>query len=231
MHNEFSGYISAGGKGSRLLPITETIPKPLVKINKMSLIELWMKQFHENHVEDLFISVHHMKEKVINHVNNLNEKYNFNIKFLEETAPLGTAGSVFTVFNKFKNVENLIIVMADVVCNDVIESMVSKYKKSSDSLLFTSRSVEIQVPFGIVDLQNDKNIIIEKPINKYNINSGMYILNKSLKKYVPKDTVLDMPDFINSIFRTENISNLNIDNLKWFDVGNPEDLHKVRNLF
>ena len=59
----------------------------------------------------------------------------------------------------------------------------------------------------------------------------MYILNKSLKKYVPKDTVLDMPDFINSIFRTENISSLNIDNLKWFDVGNPEDLHKVRNLF
>ena len=88
MSKSYSGYISAGGKGTRLLPVTSKIPKPLVMIHNKTLIELWVEQFSENQITDLYVSVEHMKEQIIEHLEELKQKYRVNITYIIEDEPM-----------------------------------------------------------------------------------------------------------------------------------------------
>ena len=231
MSKSYSGYISAGGKGTRLLPVTSKIPKPLVKINNKTLIELWVQQFLENNINEIFVSVEHMKEQVIDHLEELKKMYSIDINYIIEQQPMGTGGSIHKVFAENQDCENLIIVMADVVCQGVVSDIIKKYDSITSDLMLINRTVEIQVPFGVIDEYNRDDLIFEKPINKYLINTGLYVFNKNIKEYFVPGEPIGLPDIVNKVHHEQVVENLNIDHLNWFDVGNPDDLHKVRNLF
>lgn len=231
MSKSYSGYISAGGKGTRLLPVTSKIPKPLVKINDKTLIELWLEQFSKNDINKVYVSVEHMKEQIISHLEEIKPRYSVNISYIIEDQPMGTGGSIYRVFDENEDCENLIIVMADVVCQGVVSDMKKKFDTINSGLLLVNRTVEIQVPFGVVNQSSEEDFILEKPIERYLINSGLYVLNKEIKKYFTPGEPIGIPDIVNKVHTEQEVKTMNIDHLSWFDVGNPEDLHKVRNLF
>ncbi len=231
MSKSYSGYISAGGKGTRLLPVTSKIPKPLVMIRNKTLIELWIEQFSENKITNLYVSVEHMKEQIIEHLEELNKKYNLNITYIVENQPMGTGGSIYKVLEDNQDCENLIIVMADVVCKGVVSDMIKKFDTTNSELMLVNRTVEIQVPFGVINEDSKDEFIVEKPTKKYLINSGLYVINRKIKKYFIPNEPIGLPDIVNKANIEKKIETMNIDHLAWFDVGNPEDLHKVRNLF
>tara|TARA_B100000963_G_scaffold164024_1_gene142484 strand:+ start:1093 stop:1788 length:696 start_codon:yes stop_codon:yes gene_type:complete len=231
MSKSYSGYISAGGKGTRLLPVTSKIPKPLVMIHNKTLIELWVEQFSENQITDLYVSVEHMKEQIIEHLEELKQKYRINITYIIEDEPMGTGGSIYKVLEDYQDCENLIIVMADVVCKGVVSDMKKKFDMINSDLMLVNRTVEIQVPFGVISESNRDEFILEKPIERYLINSGLYVINRKIKKYFVPNKPIGLPDIVNKVHDEQDVETMNIDHLAWFDVGNPDDLHKVRNLF
>ncbi len=231
MSKSYSGYISAGGKGTRLLPVTSKIPKPLVMIHNKTLIELWVEQFSENQITDLYVSVEHMKEQIIEHLEDLKQKYRINITYIIEDEPMGTGGSIYKVLEDHQDCENLIIVMADVVCKGVVSDMKKKFDMINSDLMLVNRTVEIQVPFGVINESNRDEFILEKPIERYLINSGLYVINRKIKKYFVPNKPIGLPDIVNKVHNEQDVETMNIDHLAWFDVGNPDDLHKVRNLF
>ena len=83
----------------------------------------------------------------------------------------------------------------------------------------------------MISESNRDEFILEKPIERYLINSGLYVINRKIKKYFVPNKPIGLPDIVNKVHNEQDVETMNIDHLAWFDVGNPDDLHKVRNLF
>ena len=208
--------ILAGGKGKRLRPITDYVPKPLIPIKNISIIEWQIKYLKKFGISEIIICSGYKTKMIENYLNN--KKLGIKITFSVENKPLGTGGAIKKAGKKIKD-KSFLVINGDTITNIDLKKLIKKNNAIA--------AIQLRTKFGI--LQTDKNKIIKfdekKEIENLWMNAGIYHLNKETLKELP--TVGDIektlfPDYA----KKEKLTTIKFTNSKWYSIDSFKDMEE-----
>ena len=221
--------LMAGGLGSRLKEITINTPKPMLKIGGTPILETIIKQFQAYHFDDFYISVNHMPEQIMNYFEN-GDKFNINIKYLEENKRLGTAGCLSLI--KEKIYHPFFLMNADILTDINFDEMLKFHEMNSNEITIATIEHSYTVPYGVIDAVDNQVINIkEKPEDTYVVSAGIYILNPELLNEIPTDAYYDITDLFKKLLEEKRKIGIYKIEGYWLDIGQPDDFYKAHSDF
>ena len=216
----------AGGKGTRLKPLTIDTPKPLLKIADKPIIEYNIDRLNEFGVKNLHISVKYLGEQLEDFFKDGSSK-NMKINYLWEDEPLGTIGAA----HKIKDLKHdfLLVMNSDLLTNIDFEDMFKVFLKSESEMIVATIPYQVNVPYAVLETNDDSvTSLKEKPTYTYYSNAGIYILNKSALKHIPKEKLYNATDLIEDIIKSKGkITHYPIIGY-WLDIGQHHDFEKAK---
>ena len=227
-NNSTTVVIMAGGKGTRLLPHTSVLPKPLLPINEKSMIENIIEKFYNFGFENFYITVNYKNELLNLFFKNLSKKYK--IKIINEKFPLGTAGSLSLLKNKIK--KDFFVINCDSLINCDYLSLFNYHKQNKFDLTLVVSKRNATLPYGLCKTNNKGHLVKlqEKPKINFLANTGFYVFNKSSLNQVPKNKDFDMNFLIEKMIKKKKkIGVYPVDENDWQDFGNWQDFNKFNN--
>jgi len=222
--------ILAGGKGTRLRPLTFNMPKSLVKINGKPLIEYALEELERNDVKNIYISLGYKAEKIIHYLEN-RKKNKANIKFVIENKPLGTGGALKYTMKKMQGYEDVILINGDTIFKADFDEMYKFHKKNEALITIGSFKVDDIKGFGVIETEDTRIVrFIEKPdpkdVKSNIINAGVYILNKKVLDKLPQEESFSLEkDFLEKIYKDEMIQHFPIE--RFITVNDMEQYKKA----
>ena len=222
--------ILAGGKGRRLKPFTYTLPKPLMPIGEIPILEILLKQLKYYGIKDIFLSINHMAE-IIKAFFKDGRKLGLNIKYSEEKKMLGTAGPLSLLVDKLE--ENFFIMNGDLLTNIDFKKIFNYHLKKKSIVTIGTYRRNFPIDFGVLDIKNDILVdYTEKPEYHYNVSVGINVLNKKGLKYLKYNKKIDMPDFILKLKNEGKIINcFDCNKYYWLDIGRVDDYQIANDFF
>ena len=222
--------ILAGGRGLRLKPLTNKIPKPMLKINGKPILEHIILNAKNFGITDIVISVNYLSNQIKKYFQE-GSKFGVKIKYLEEKEPMGTVGSI-SLINQVPT-ESIIVVNGDIITDIDFQQMLNYHEANKSFATMAVRVFEAKEIFGFVKTNGTRiQGFEEKPIKRTYINSGIYILHpttlKILKKIIINKTKLDMPDLFNYIRLKKYKSIIYPFFNTWTDIGNKNDYENLK---
>ena len=235
LHKDFSSksynnpiFIMAGGFGKRLRPLTYNIPKPLLKVGDKPILENIINNFIEYGFKNFYISLHYKGEMIREYFQD-GSKWGVQISYVEESEPLGTAGALSLLPENLPNLP-IIVMNADLMTKVDLEALLNFHNENTSDATVCVREYDFQVPFGVVEsLDNKVMKIIEKPIQSFFVNAGVYVINREQIIASNKPTYLDMPNFLESIIKRNKKVNMFPIHEYWLDIGQKEQFHRANN--
>ena len=216
--------IMAGGKGTRLRPITNSIPKPMVKVAGRPILEHIILHLSGHGIKHIYISVNYKAEIIRNYFDS-GEKFGCEIKYLNEDIPLGTAGAL----NLLPPLEHEIILMnGDLVTQVDIQNMLIKHQKQKNAITVGAKMHINQIPYGVLNIECERvKDISEKPEFKFLVNGGIYIINPEILEFIPKNMEYNSTDLIIECLNKKlKVGYHHLDD-DWIDVGEHSQLNKA----
>lgn len=210
--------IMAGGKGTRLLPLTNVLPKPLIPISEKTIIEEIMSKFYEAGCEKFYISVNYMMDTIKEYFMN---KTKWEIEYIQEKKPLGTGGSLYLLKNKIN--DTFFVTNCDTLVDIELSDLINYHKNSHNLITVVSAIKTIQIPYGTLKTKVNGIVdsVTEKPNIVYQINSGFYVLEPEVLEYIEDDTFMNMPDLIQRLLDAGNrVGAFPVSEGSWTDMGN-----------
>ena len=220
--------IMAGGKGTRLKPLTNVLPKPLIPVNTKTIIELIMDKFCEVGCDSFFISVNYKADMIKYYLDNLNNNQ-YTIKYIDEDKPLGTAGSLHSLNGKINS--TFFVSNCDILINQDINDIYEYHKKYGNEITVVAALLHIPLPYGILETTTDGVLssITEKPELTFKINTGFYILEPHLLKEIPYNKYYDITSLLNKLnVENRKVGVFPISEKSWNDFG---DWNQYKNYF
>jgi len=219
--------IMAGGIGSRLRPLTYTIPKPLLPVGRKPILQIIIEQLKKCGITNIFITVEYKAELIKSYFEDGNE-FGVKITYIDEDGPRGTAGSVKFIEGMVD--EPFIVMNGDLLTKLDFMDIWRLHVESGAEFTVGIKEYKIKFPYGLVNLENGKILnITEKPELTFYINAGIYVLSPSALEVVPKDHFFDMPDAIQALINQDrNVGYYEIKEY-WRDVGKMEDYQEIKN--
>ena len=214
--------IMAGGKGTRLKPFTNVLPKTLIPINGRTVIELITESFTNSGVKEFFISIN-FKGKILKAFFEELEP-SFSVNFLEEKKPLGTGGALHKLSNKIKS--TFFVTNCDVIFDIDHSDLLKFHREHKCDLTLVASAKEIEIPYGACEINEDGYLkkISEKPKLDYLVNTGLYVLEPSSLDYIPKNRFFHITDLIEEMGKDKKkIGVFPIDDNAWVDIGQWEE--------
>ncbi len=218
--------IMAGGKGTRLEPFTNVLPKPLIPINEKPVIEHIIERFVKNNFFNFLITLNYKSKILRAFFQEMKPKHK--LSFVEETKPLGTAGGLRLLLGKIK--KPFLLTSCDTIININFDSLINFHISNKNDLTLVASSKEYIIPYGTCTLNKKGNLknIVEKPKLDFFVNIGLYVINPNLIKLVPRNRAFDMPDLIKlSKRKKKQIGIYPVDDESWIDVGQWSEYHKA----
>lgn len=219
--------IMAGGKGTRLRPLTDNTPKPLLKVGDKPIIEYNIDRLAKVGVDNIHISINYLGEQLEEYFGDGTKK-NLNIKYLREGKPLGTIGSILLV-DEFEH-EDIFVMNSDLLTNIDFADFYKTYKESGADMAVAATSYQVNIPYAVLetDEQNSVKSLKEKPRYTYFSNAGIYIMKKSLLGMIPKGEFYDITDLMENVLAMDNKLITYPINGYWLDIGKHEDFKKAQ---
>ena len=214
--------IMAGGLGTRLDPITKVIPKPLIPLGDSTIIETIIDKFINVGCSEFYASVNY-KSKIMKAYFEDIEK-NYDITFIDEKKPLGTAGSLHHLKGKVK--KPFFVTNCDIIINTNYRVLYDFHIKNKFDLTLVAATKTYTVPYGTCSLNDDGDLlnISEKPTYEFLTNTGLYILNHDLLKFIPKNKFFHITELIENLKKQEKtIGVFPVSDDNWIDTGQLED--------
>lgn len=189
--------IMAGGKGTRLKPLTNVLPKPLIPIGEKTILETIMDQFEKIGCENFYMSVNYKSNMIRYYLDQLDRTYN--VDFFEETMPLGTIGSVSLLKGKIDT--PFFVSNCDIIIEQDFRDVYDYHINNQNELTIVTAVKSIRIPYGVIETGEDGLLkgLKEKPETTYSINTGLYILNPNLLSEIPEGEFFHITDLINKI--------------------------------
>ena len=217
--------IMAGGKGTRLYPHTENIPKPMVKIAGKPMLQIILERAREQGFKKIFLSLNH-KANIIREYFQDGRDLNLDITYFEEDKPLGTAGSLKLMSDHIK--DDFIVTNADVITDLNYRHLLEYHKLQKQSITMSVREHIIRNEFGVVDEENGFLVgFTEKPLYKSLVNAGVYVVGYKTLKFLDENESIGMPEFIQRAVNSGHKCCIYQLREAWSDVGRPDDLEKI----
>ena len=210
--------IMAGGKGTRLDPYTKILPKPLIPIGDMPIVERIINRFHEYGCQSFHMTVNYKKNMIKAYFNEIDKAYS--VEYIDEEKPLGTAGSLYLLKDKIK--DTFFLSNCDILIDGDYAEMLRHHKKQKAKITLITSLKNYVIPYGVIEIDDnsDVNKMIEKPEYNFLVNTGMYILEPEVFEDIPENKFFHITELINDyIQKGEKIAVYPVSEGAWLDMG------------
>jgi dTDP-glucose pyrophosphorylase len=213
--------LMAGGLGSRLRPLTESVPKPMLVVRGKPILEGILENLMNEGFRKFFISVNYRADMIMNHFGD-GGSWGIEIHYLREEHRLGTAGPLALLPEMPQH--SIVVMNGDLLTRASLASLLEFHEAQQSAATMAVREFALQVPYGVVHTSGDAiTAVEEKPVQKFFINAGMYALAPQALSYIPRDASFDMPTLFDRL-RTEGAATRAFPLREfWLDIGRVED--------
>ncbi len=217
--------IMAGGRGKRLHPLTDQVPKPMLPVGDRPLLELIIEQLKESGIRRVNVTTHHKSDKITEHFGD-GHKFGVDISYVTEDRPLGTAGALGLMTPP---TETMLVINGDILTQVDFQAMLAFHRGHQADLTVAVRQYDVQVPFGVVECEGALvRHLTEKPVLNFFVNAGMYLMEPSVFKFVPSGERFDMTDLIQRLLgRSRRVVSFPVREY-WLDIGRPDDYEQAQ---
>jgi len=221
--------LMVGGLGTRLRPLTEHLPKPMLKVGNKPMLETIILNFKKYGFTDIILCVSY-KSEIIEKYFKDGSGFGVNIEYVHEDKRMGTAGALSLIKDKLS--ESFFVMNGDLLTNINFENMMEYHLSNHSIATMGVREYDFQVPYGVVSMEG-KNIlsIEEKPIHKFFVSGGIYILDNKVLNLIPDNEFYDMPTLFEKVIEKKLKSVSFLIHEYWLDIGRIEEFEKANNEF
>lgn len=219
--------IMAGGRGKRLSPLTDTVPKPMLPLGGKPIIEYNIDRLISFGITKIYISLRYLGEQIQDYFGDGSSK-NIEIEYIREDKSLGTAGALSLV-EKFET-EHVLLMNSDLFTNANFEGLYLSLTRAEAEMAVASIEYKVDIPYAIFETNGSKiHNFKEKPSYIYQANAGIYILKRELINEIPKNEYYDITDLMDKLVNENR--KLVFDPILgyWIDIGKPVDYQKAQN--
>ena len=218
--------IMAGGKGTRLRPLTENTPKPLLKVGSKPIMEHNLDRLALYGIDDFWISVKYLGKMIEDFFGDGSRK-SINLRYVWEDKPLGTIGAVSKI-DDFSH-DYVLLTNSDLLTNLDYEHFFLDFKKNNADLAVVTIPYQVNVPYAVLETSNGHVINFkEKPTYTYYSNGGIYLIKKSVLRYLPKEDFFNATDLMEKLIEEgKKVISYPLSGY-WLDIGKHEDFEKAQ---
>ena len=218
--------IMAGGQGTRLRPLTNVLPKPLIPIGEQTMMEDIMDRFVECGCKSFYVSVNYMADFIRHYFDNFS-KHDYHIEYFQENKPLGTAGSLHLLKGKIN--DTFFVSNCDSILDEDYGEILRYHRENKNEITVVSVVKSIYIPYGTL-VTGEAGLLAsiqEKPELTFQINTGMYILEPHLLKEIPSDRVYHITFLIDKLVKEgRRVGVYPVNEGSWTDIGNWDEYLK-----
>ncbi len=221
--------LMAGGKGTRLYPLTSDCPKPLLQVGDKPILETILESFIGYGFSRFFISVNYKAEMIEEYFGD-GSKWGIQIEYLRESEQLGTAGALSLLPCSTK--EPLLVMNGDLLTKVNFDHLLDFHDEHRADATMCVREYKVQVPYGVVQLDKHRLTgIVEKPVQQFFVSAGVYVLSPQVLDMIPKNKYLDMPSVFDQLIQKKSETAVFPVREYWIDIGRIMDFEKANQEF
>ena len=219
--------IMAGGLGSRMSPLTDNLPKPMLKVGSKPILQIIIEQFRSYGFKNILISVNYKADIIENYFRD-GKDFGVSIKYIKETKRLGTAGAI-SLAKKYLT-KPFFVINGDILTTVNFYNFLQYHTENNYIMTIGSRTYETQIPYGVINIEEScVTALEEKPIISHLVSGGVYVLNPEVIDTIPKDQYFDITQLINMLIDNKaKVGNFPITEY-WMDIGKVADYYKANN--
>ena len=217
--------LMAGGLGSRLRPLTNDCPKPLLKVGGKPILENILGNFMEYGFRRFYISVNYKAAMIEDYFGD-GSRWGIEIKYIHEDKRMGTAGALGLLPEK--PTQAVLVMNGDLLTKVNFEQLLDFHLENQSQATMCVREYDFQIPFGVVKVEKHRLIgIVEKPVQRFFVNAGIYVLEPEAINIIPKNIYYDMPNLFEKII--ENNAETAVFPIReyWLDIGRMDDFERA----
>lgn len=218
--------IMAGGKGTRLYPYTRILPKPLIPIGDVPIMERIINGFTSYQVNDFYITVNYMRSMIKSYFKDISPDYR--LHYVDEDKPLGTGGSLGLINTRFD--KPFFVTNCDIIVQANLADIYKQHIEEKNEITIVTSLKKVVVPYGVLTVSSGGyvNCIQEKPSNSYLINTGMYVINPEMINLIPENTFYHMTQLVeDAISKGYKVGIYPVTEDAFWDMGEIEELQRM----
>lgn len=222
--------ILAGGLGTRLRPLTFSIPKPLLPVGERPILEIILGRLKEHGFREFVFSVGYRAELIETYFGD-GSRFDVKIHYLKEEEPTGTAGALSLFQRKFQVApdETFLLMNGDILTELDFSRFIEHHKSGGFDLTIGVKEIERQLPYGVLEVKDGLvRRIVEKPVTRYPISGGIYLLQGGVLPLVPAGTYFTVPDLVDRLVAAGRRVGTYFIREFWIGMEDPEDMEKAR---
>lgn len=219
--------IMAGGKGTRLYPYTQILPKPLIPIGEKTITEHIMTRFEEYGCHHFDMIVNYKKHFIKSYF--LDNENAVDVDFIEETEFLGTGGGLRLLEGRFEG--TFFMTNCDILIEDDYAKILEYHKRNKNVITMVCAEKNMVIPYGTVEVSEAGQALAlkEKPSLSFITNTGFYVIEPEFLSMIPENTFIHITDVIQNCIDTgKNVGVYKISEEKWLDMGQMEEMERMR---
>lgn len=218
-------FLMAGGFGTRLMPLTHNCPKPLLEVGGTPILEIQLLSLIKAGFQNFYISTHYLP-KMIQKYFGSGEKWGVSIKYVHEKTPLGTGGALGLLPKNLPELP-IIVLNADVLTKIDFEAVLNFHNIHQANATMCVREYDYQVPFGVVENEGHNiSSMIEKPLQRFHVNAGIYVIGREIINSVGLNEAIDMPKLLERFLNNGVLMYPFYE--YWLDIGRIDDFKKAQ---
>lgn len=218
--------VMAGGFGTRLHPLTEDVPKPMLPVGGTPLLELIIGQLRDTGITKINVSTHYKSDAIVDHFGD-GKNFGVDISYVREENPLGTGGALGLI----EQPEGpLLVINGDVLTDIDFRAMHAFHDEHGATITVAVRRYAVQVPYGVVECNGADIVALkEKPSVGFFVNAGIYMLAPRVHRRIPPNAALNMTDLIDRLIHEEGETVVGFPVREyWLDIGQHADYQQAQ---
>lgn len=228
-HRDNWVVLMAGGLGTRLGELTRDCPKPLLKVGTKPILEVILENFITNGFYRFIISVNYKAEMIMEHFGD-GSKWGVEIRYIQEHKRLGTAGALSLL--PFIPHKSILVMNGDLLTKVNFQQLLDFHLDTRAQATMCVREYEFQVPYGVVKVDNHRlQSIEEKPLQRFFISGGIYVIAPEVLQYIPQNTFYDMPSLFEKLLELDASTSVFPIREYWMDIGRTDDFERANGEF
>lgn len=213
----------AGGKGSRLYPYSALLPKPLMPLGDMPVLELLLRRLKIAGIDEVFIAVNHLRHLIEAFFGD-GSRFGMRIRYSIEDKPLGTAGPIGLVLDQLG--DNFVLANGDLLTSFDIATMIRSHLDTQADVTIGVYERELKSDFGLIEVDEEMRLLAyrEKPVYRQLVSMGLYVIRAAgARDFIEAGEYLDMPQLVQSMAGAGRSVRCHRQDCLWLDIGRPED--------
>jgi len=224
-----AAVIMAGGEGTRLRPLTEKTPKPMLEINGIPLLERQIRDLEKSGIKTIYISINYLGQIIKDHFLD-GSRFGVTIHYLQEDKKLGTAGALSLLPPLDQN-GSLLLMNGDIFTKSDFVNLYHFHKEHNSAITMSAIDYSVNIPYGVIERDAAKVIgLKEKPSQRFFCNAGIYAISIDILHKVPKEKFWNMTDFVELCIAAKDSVSVFPLHEYWSDIGTVDDLEKAQKI-